>query len=119
MVDSNLRRRRSLSRSPLLWSLVGLGAAMAVVGAVWSGSGPYDLVSSAYPGDLSVALMALARLVALLTGSVTAGATAFAAFFVGHHPEEPDYWEARPTSPAGPPHKPRSSGRWRQPRWSS
>src|SRR5699024_12429900 len=104
MVDSNLRRRRSLSRSPLLWSLVGLVAAMAVVGAVWSGSGPYDLVSSAYPGDLSVALMALARLVALLTGSVTAGATAFAAFFVGHHPEEPDYWEARPTSPAGPPH---------------
>ena len=87
MVDSNLRRRRSLSRSPLLWSLVGLGAAMAVVGAVWSGSGPYDLVSSAYPGDLSVALMALARLVALLTGSVTAGATAFAAFFVGHHPD--------------------------------
>src|SRR5699024_6800410 len=71
----------------LLWSLVVLGAAMAVVGAARAGAGPYDLVPSAYPGDLCVALMALARLVALLTGSDTARATAFAAFFVGHHPD--------------------------------
>ena len=87
MVDSNSGRRRAVTRSPLLWILVALGALIAVAGVVWSGPVPYDLVSSAYPGDLSVALMALARLVALLTGSVTAGAAAFATFFVSHHPD--------------------------------
>lgn len=56
----------------------------AAVATVWLGSWPYDIVSMTYPGDVSVALMAAVRAIALISGSVTVGAAAFAVFFVGH-----------------------------------
>src|SRR5699024_7238963 len=54
---------------------------------IWLGARPYEIVSSLYPGDVSVALMAAVRAVAMIAGAVTAGAAVFAVFFVDHSPD--------------------------------
>lgn len=65
-------------------TLLALCVVAAAAATAWLGAWPYEIVSSLYPGDMSVALMAAVRTVAMIAGSVTVGAAVFAAFFVGH-----------------------------------
>lgn len=77
----------SARRSPdptVIVALIMVCIGVAVASTVRVGSWPYDIVSSLYPGDASVALMAAARIVAMVAASVTVGAAVFAVFFVGH-----------------------------------
>lgn len=81
---------RRTPRSPgpaVVLTLLALCIAAAAAATAWLGAWPYEIVSSLYPGDVSVALMAAVRTVAMIAGSVTVGAAVFAAFFVGHSPD--------------------------------
>ncbi|QDQ96692.1 cytochrome c oxidase assembly protein [Tomitella fengzijianii] len=78
------RRAGRTSRQVIVPVLFALCVAAAAAATAWLGSWPYDIVSSLYPGDASVTLMAAMRAAAMIAGSVTVGAAVFATFFVGH-----------------------------------